>query len=260
MMRLIDIKLPQTEMGIFQDLHDVPTHRKFCARLRKAIAGCHGTIGREYLRRLVRDVEEDQDGLIAWLRERVEFYLRRACPADQEPEAETVASRFALAYAALRLAARYKLLPWSWREMYAAVHDCHEHTCTEGDSLTPAEAAKAAADKAASQRALAAAAKERVARHRKDLVKVGSKVSTSMVEKAPGFVHDGKNGLELQYTWAKFQEFVCDGDDPQAMLDALKACGLLVMHRDGKSTIPRDLPAPFGRKRVVCIRGEIEHL
>jgi hypothetical protein len=44
------------------------------------------------------------------------------------------------------------------------------------------------------------------------------------------------------------------------MLDALKASKLLVLHRGGKSTVPRTLPAPLGRGRVVCIKGEIERI
>jgi hypothetical protein len=35
---------------------------------------------------------------------------------------------------------------------------------------------------------------------------------------------------------------------------------LIRLHRGGKTTIPRDLPPPLGRTRVVCLKGEILRL
>jgi putative DNA primase/helicase len=107
LMRLIDVVLPvDPPTGIFQDLHGHATVDQYCAALDHAVARCHGTAGRAYLRRLVREVEDDRDALVSWLRERIDWYLRRTSSAVGGRGAEAVASRFALVYAAGRLAAR----------------------------------------------------------------------------------------------------------------------------------------------------------
>ena len=75
---------------------------------------------------------------------------------------------------------------------------------------------------------------------------------------AVGFVREGSTGGELLFPLAKFRDIVCDGLDDWAVIAALKAKGLLVVHEGGKSTVPRQLPAPLGRKRVICVKAAIE--
>ena len=75
---------------------------------------------------------------------------------------------------------------------------------------------------------------------------------------APGFVHKGKNGAELLFLSDMFRELVCAGLDERAAIAALKAAGLLVVQKGGKSSVVRDLPQPLGRMRVIAVKAEIE--
>jgi hypothetical protein len=263
LMRLIDVELPvDPSAGIFQDLHGHATVDQYCAALDHAVARCHGTAGRAYLRQLVREVESDRGALVSWLRERIGWYLRRTSSAVQGREAEAVASRFALVYAAGRLAAAYKILPWSWREILAAVRYCHEHACVEAEAAAPALRAAPAADEVGNGggERLELLVAEYVARHRAAFLDLRRFRGASLLrmQAAPGFLRERQDGeLELLLLPAKFRQAVCDGRDPRAVVEALRRHDLIRLDQGGKTTIPRDLPPPLHRTRVVCLKGEI---
>ena len=265
-MRLVDVELPaDPSAGIFRDLHGHPTVDRYCAALDHAVARCHDTAGRAYLRRLVRGVQGGRDALVAWLRERVDRYLRRTGAAVGGREAEAVASRFALVYAAGCLAARYKVLPWSRAESLAAVRHCHGHARVGAKAAAPAPAPRAApaageAGDGGGGGRLELLVAEYVARHRAaflDLCRYRGG-SPLRVRAAPGFIREGPDGEpELLLSPARFREAVCGGHDPKAVVEALRRHDLIRLHRGGKTTIPRNLPPPLGRTRVVCLKGGI---
>ena len=256
--RLVDVRLCKKRgKGIYQDLCGYPTVREFCVALKKAIARCHGTAGRAYLRRLVREVEDDKDGLVAWLRKRIEAYSRRARLAGRGPEAESVTARFALVYAAGCLAAEYEVLPWSRKEILAAVRHCHRRACADADA-SAGTATTPMSKPRVSQEQLVRAVAGSIVRLHPGLVDPRRKPSVAEVKAAPGFVHRGKNGTELLFRPAVFREVVCAGLDERAVIAALKAEGLLVTHAGGKSSVVRELPEPLGRTRVMAVKADIE--
>src|SRR4051794_37770244 len=109
-----------------------------------------------------------------------------------------IAQRFALVYAAGRLAARYGILPYPRAEILAAVRYCHRHAYSEARAAVPTDEPRP------SQEQLVRAVAGNVKRLHPGLVDPGRKPSVAEVKAAPGFVHRGKNGTELLFTPAKF--------------------------------------------------------
>ncbi|MFL5334022.1 MAG: DUF927 domain-containing protein [Geminicoccaceae bacterium] len=253
LVRLTDIFLPDTpELGILQDLHGAKDLATFAKRLRRSARRTRGIAGDAYLERLAADVRADRAGLVRRLEAWIAEYLGGL--ENHDLVDERIAQRFALFYAAGRLAAHYGVLPYSKAEILAAVRYCHRHAETEADPTLPMGRQRM------SDGQLLCVVAERVKRLRPDLVhlRTGAVVPAAVVAAAPGFVREGKHGTELLFTPAKFLELVCAGLDEQAVIAMLKAMRLIVMHRDGKSRVTRDLPEPLGRMRVVCVKAAIE--
>jgi putative DNA primase/helicase len=251
--RLTDIVLPcAPERGIFQDLHGAEGLEGFCDRLRLAASENRGIAGDAYLERLVADVRRDRVGLVEWLDARIKHYMGQAKARGAVDR--RIAQRFALVYAAGRLAARYGILPYRQAEILAAVRYCHRHAQSEAQVAAPTREPRDGPGDDELVRAVAG----NVKRLRPGLVDPRRKPSVAEVKAAPGFVHKGKNGTELLFTPAKFSELVCAGLDERAVKAALKAAGLLVVQKGGKSSVVRDLPQPLGRMRVISVRADIE--
>jgi hypothetical protein len=265
LMRLVDVELPaDPSAGIFRDLHGHPTVDRYCAALDHAVARCHDTAGRAYLRRLVRGVQGGRDALVAWLRERVDRYLRRTGAAVGGREAEAVASRFALVYAAGCLAARYKVLPWSRAEILAAVRHCHGHARVGAEAAAPAPApgprpprARRETEAAASGGAAGGGVRGPAPRRLPRPAPLPRWLAAAGAGRARLHPRGAGRRAGAPAAPARFREAVCGGHDQRAVVEALRRHDLIRLHRGGKTTIPRDLPPPLGRTRVVCLKGGI---
>jgi hypothetical protein len=174
---------------------------------------------------------------------------------------ERIAQRFALVYAAGCLAARYGVLPYSRAEISAAVRYCHGHVSREASVAAPQATLASAKTQGGSRRLLRRVAKN-VARHRRAMVDLRRRKPTpSELRRAAGFTNTRPDGeRELLFTPAKFREVVCGDAAEKDVIDALKREGLIHLHQGGKTTIPRNLPDPLGRTRVVCLKSLVERL
>jgi hypothetical protein len=182
------------------------------------------------------------------------------------PVDERVGRRFALAYAAGCLAAGYEVLPYTQAEILAAVRYCHRHARVDAEAVTPAPRGTPTVDEAGnggSDERLELLVVEYVARHRAAFLDLRRFRGASLLrmQAAPGFLRERQDGeLELLLLPAKFRQAVCGGRDPRAVVEALRRHDLIRLDQGGKTTIPRDLPPPLDRTRVVCLKGEILRL
>jgi putative DNA primase/helicase len=262
--RLTDIVLPWTRVsGVLQDLHGTGSLGAFGARLWRAARRNRGVAGEAYLERLVAEADADRAGLVRRLRARMARYLEGA--GTRGPVDERVGRRFALAYAAGCLAAGYEVLPYTRAEILAAVRYCHRHARIDAEAVAPAPRGAPTVDEAGDggDERLELLVAEYVARRRAAFLDLRHfrGASPLQMRAAPGFLRERQNGeLELLLLPAKFRQAVCGGRDPRAVVEALRRHDLIRLDQGGKTTIPRDLPPPLGRKRVVCIKGEILRL
>lgn len=261
LVRLTDVVLPHTPgLGVLQDLHGAESLGDFCARLRRIASENRGAAGDAYLRRLTAEAGRDRAGLVEWLEARTAGYLRQT--ACSGPVAGRVARRFALVYAAGRLAAKYKLLPHSTAEIRTAVRYCHERACAMDEpsagrivAISSPMVDGAGLDDRRLLRRLA----RHIDRHSRAFLSLDYAGSVEEARAAPGFVRTrADGGREFLFVRAKLLSLF--GDRERAVVAALRDHGLIHSHEGGKTSVPMALPSPHGRCRVVCVKEGILRL
>lgn len=109
--RSIDVPAEIGPYGVFSTLHGRADGDAFSKLLQRRARASFGTAGEEFLERLTADLAKDGEGLRARLRGWQDRYRRKA-PAARTTADGRVQDRFALIYAAGKLAAHYGILPW----------------------------------------------------------------------------------------------------------------------------------------------------
>jgi hypothetical protein len=108
--RLIDIPLPQGCDSAFENLHGSATAGDFCVRLKGIYDVEYGTVGRDYIFKILHGLAEDREELESWVQAcRTNFIRVAREKLGADPNHGRVISRFATVYAALRLAGRFEL-------------------------------------------------------------------------------------------------------------------------------------------------------
>jgi putative DNA primase/helicase len=108
--RLIDIPMPESGFGVFENLHGSATISDFAVRLKSIYDAHYGVVGRDYVFKILQELDEDRDGLAAWVQaRRVAFMTEANKCVSADPNHARVISHFATVFAALRLADRFEL-------------------------------------------------------------------------------------------------------------------------------------------------------
>ena len=98
--------------GLFENLHGTATPDAFAREMKEAALRYYGAPLREYLKRLVREPE----AAIAYVRDERKGFLEDCVPKDAPGEVRRAAERFALIFAAGKLATFYGLTGWEAEE------------------------------------------------------------------------------------------------------------------------------------------------
>jgi hypothetical protein len=123
--RLVEIPA-QRRHGVFDVLpkKGMESH-VFADMIRAGASKTFGIAVRRFLRRLTEELAVDREGLIAWLKDRMERFRPRLPVDDGDSAQARIREHFVTVYAAGRLALRYDLLPWSSKHLSEAVIACH---------------------------------------------------------------------------------------------------------------------------------------
>jgi len=122
--RLTDIPLPTNGHGLFEELHGLPDGESLSTELQSRSARLFGTAGSAFVRRLVKDKQNDVKNFI---RERRRAYLRKLhklTARDGLSPLKRPSDRFATTYAAGCLAIKYGILAWSRDALLRAILSC----------------------------------------------------------------------------------------------------------------------------------------
>lgn len=117
-----DVRLPSLAcipVSMWTNLHGFPTGRDLMAALQKAVVKQHGVAGRAFMERLVRERNEDPEGLVDKILAMQEVFSK-ILPAGADPQVHDVARRFALVAAAGEMAISWGMLPWKQDEAIRA--------------------------------------------------------------------------------------------------------------------------------------------
>ncbi|KJV09065.1 hypothetical protein VZ95_13830 [Elstera litoralis] len=123
--RAIDIPFPEKTDGMFENLHGFESGALLSNHLKKASAEHYGTLIQAFLQRLVQARADDEAGLREQLERWRQRYIRRASAKFGCDEGRgRLHERFATVYLGARLAIKFGLLPWTWRELRKAILRC----------------------------------------------------------------------------------------------------------------------------------------
>jgi len=107
--RILDIPAKASdELGLFEDLHGFPSSKKFAEEIQKAANTYYGTPIRQFLARLVADIDEAKEAIEKTKADFLDEYL----PKGADGQVGRAASRFALVAASGELVVAYDILPW----------------------------------------------------------------------------------------------------------------------------------------------------
>jgi len=99
------------------------TPEKYLQRINRACETCYGVAGREYLKRLVKELSSDREALLRSLRKDMDYFETKI--ADDPTVDPRIRRRFALLYAAGQLGLRYKILPSRCDGFERAISACY---------------------------------------------------------------------------------------------------------------------------------------
>lgn len=135
--RIVDIPADAgAGMGMFEELHGFESAEAFARHLRTATMQNYGVASREYLVRVVPNI----DVLRKQVSELVRAFCEQFVPAGADGQVERVAQRFGLIAAGGEIASRCGVVPWLRGEATLAAGRCFDDWLAVRGGIEPAEA------------------------------------------------------------------------------------------------------------------------
>jgi uncharacterized protein (DUF927 family) len=135
--RIVDIPADAgAGLGLFESLHGFASAELFARHLRSATQAHHGVAAREYLKRLVPDIQEIRKVVTSVM----ETFSEQFVPAGADGQVERVAQRFGIIAAGGEIAVQLGILPWPRGEAVAAAGKCFDDWLSVRGGIEPAEA------------------------------------------------------------------------------------------------------------------------
>lgn len=134
--RIVDIPADAgAGLGLFENLHGFASAELFARHLRAATQAHHGVAAREYLKRLVPEIQDIRKVVASVM----EAFSQQFVPADADGQVERVAQRFGIIAAGGEIAAQLGILPWSRGEAVTSAGKCFDDWLSVRGGVEPAE-------------------------------------------------------------------------------------------------------------------------
>jgi putative DNA primase/helicase len=233
--RLADIEADAgAGMGIFEQLHGKDSAAALAKAINDSSSVNHGTVGREWLRRVVTD----RSALPKVITDGVRDFVREVVPAGASGQVERVARRFGLVAVAGELATAYGLSGWSEGEADRSAKACFSAWLDGYGGIGNRE-----------ERALLAQVRGFIDQHGASRFQPIDATGDARIINRVGFWRETPEGVrEYLVLHEAFKSEVCSGFDPKAAAKTLLERGWLV-GSDGRSTQRVRLPG-MGQVRV----------
>lgn len=241
--RVIDIPADAGKgLGVFEDLHQLPSGDAFAVAVQKAAHVYYGTAGRAFLTAVTRDIDE----VIASVRGCRNEFVAEHCSPGADGQVLRVAARFGLFAAAGELATAYGILPWERSAAINAASACFGAWLAARGGVAPAEITAGIAQV---QRFIEQHGDSRFALWGEN---ISSGDSGRVIVNRAGFRKPTGDGGSTYYVLPQVWRFeICAGFDARAIAQALVARGMMLKGKDGKPQTPQRLPG-FGKSAVRC--------
>jgi putative DNA primase/helicase len=222
-------------VGIFESLHGHPLPAGFANAVNDAAASCYGSVGREWLHRIV----PDRDGLVDIVADGVRDFVLECVPDGASGQPQRVARRFGLVAVAGELATHYGLTGWRAGEAQESVRVCF-NAWLEGFGAGHRE------DRAIVEQVRTFIERYGVARFQ------GVEADGGHIPNRAGFWRDENNARQYMILSGVFKDEVVSGFTVKHAAEVLKSHGMLIPGEDGRPQRKVRLPG-MGSTRVYCI-------
>jgi uncharacterized protein (DUF927 family) len=256
--RLVDIPNPDGGHGIYEELHGFENGQEFTDVLKVRCRKFCGTVGEEFVRRLVEDRTHDPAALKQFLKKQRTTYLQAL---DAKTQAENLrplnraSGRFATTFAAGSLAIKYQILPWNRDDLLQAILAC------QLDGLRHFRVRHDQVDTSTS--GLRRSLVRYIAENRKELRNLDTKMPVLGKHKfgsVPGYFATFKGKRWLYVTSDQLKKVIGSGANAHQLKADLVAEGLLDQAATGKYLVQRpvfDAKGNKGYRWVHAIRAKI---
>lgn len=215
-------------MGAFETLHDQPSPATLALTIKDAATRCHGAVGVEWLRFIVKDRPKLGD-MIA---EGIKQFVSEVTPADAAGQVLRVARRFALVAVAGELATHYGLTGWNDDESNAAARKCFAAWLEAFGGTGNRE-----------ERNMLAQVRAFFEAHGASRFEDMTSTHDQRIINRAGFYRIGTNGeREFLVMPEAFKREVCQGFDIRSATAALVAAGWVEPGKDGRDTQKPRIP------------------
>jgi putative DNA primase/helicase len=224
--RLVDVPADlENGLGIFDELHDMPSADVLVRTLRDATMRFYGTPIRAFLSALTTNLAGNRDALLRGLQEQRRAFVDRHVPTEAAGQVLPVAGRFALVAAAGELATRYGVTGWKAGDAEWGVGLCFRAWLDRrgGTGMREEETG------IAQIRAF-------IEQHGSSRFEIWGAAPEQRIISRAGFRRTDENGAWEYYVMTEaWRQEVCNGHDPSQIAKALAKRGLLMPGSDDKS-------------------------
>lgn len=238
--RLADIEADAgASMGIFEELHGLPSAAAMASAIKEASAQYHGTIGKAWLNHLAAN----RARLESYITNGIRHFLAKVVPAGAAGQVERVARRFALVAVAGELATRYGLTGWAENEATKAASKCFTAWLESFGGSGNRE-----------ERAILNQVRAFFEAHGASRFEYLKATDDQRIHNRAGFYRAKENGdHEFLVLPEAFRREICQGFDEKMVKKTLIKAGLLLPANDGKPTHLIRMPG-LGSSRAYVIR------
>ncbi len=232
-------------LGVFDALGTLPSAAALAECLVDHAKCYYGTAGRAFIKRLCAHRRDDDAALREFLNKRIGRMIKLLNVDQSDGRRVRIARRFALVYAAGRLANEYKILPWKMGEMQWAIATIYERV--NWAALRECDPALG----------LAQLIRDQAQSFPPPTTAAAAAMATGAVM---GFKHQRATGAhEYLIRSAALERYAGSKGKLDRLIAALKRRGLLNMQRGNKTTVTRALPG-LARQRYYSISARIYDL
>lgn len=245
--RLVDVPADlENGLGIFDELHDMPSADVLVRTLRDATMRFYGTPIRAFLSALTADLAGNRDGLLRGLQEQRRAFVERHVPAGAAGQVLSVAGRFALVAAAGELATRYGVTGWKMGDAEWGVGLCFRAWLDRRGGAGMREEETGIAQVRAF-----------IEQHGSSRFEIWGAAPEQRIVSRAGFRRPDENGAWEYYVMPEaWRQEVCNAHDPSQIARALAKRDLLVPGSDEKSARSVKVPG-YKRMRLYHLRSAI---
>lgn len=210
-----------SDMGLFENIHEYPHPAAFAMGIKQVSNQYYGAVGLEWIKKIVKN----QDRIKGYLLKVMAHFIDSMTHHQHSGQIKRVARRFALVYAAGKLATQFGLTGWDKKESLLAAESCFKAWLDDFGSNGNKE-----------DRAILSQVKAFFESYGSSRFESINDPNTARISNRAGFYRTDSQGFrEYIVLSSSYRNEICQGYDIKMVNRVLKEAGWIVPGNDGRS-------------------------